>query len=416
MVEVTAVVEGLVFSVAVAVTVRAVANRSPFPYTVLLVAVGFVLSVTRPVTRFGATLAPLFSHDAILYLFLPAIVFQGAVEVDLREFWANLPAFGSMVLLGLPLAVAAIGWLGTYAFGFPLLLSLLFATMAYPIDPVAVLALFDEMGAPERLSVLLEGESLLDDGLAIVLYGTVVDLVLLAEGSPEGVHPLALGRLDAVFVDFVTVSGGGLAVGFGVGYAVYRVQHLTDDRMSDFLLTLVAGYGSFALAEDYLHVSGVLAAVAAGLLLGSVGKKYAVDEATMTFLDETWRALVFFLNTVLFILIGLQVSPGDLAEFLRPVLTATVLVLGVRASVVYLVINAVNVTLDDPVPPNYQHVIVWSGLHGVIPVALALGLRPRIPLQDQLRTMVFGVVVGSMVVQGLLMPKVLRVAGVVEAQ
>lgn len=413
MVQIPTVVLGLLFAVAIAVGARFVSSGTTLPFTVLLVAAGFVVSVFDPARRLDLAFGPLFSHDVILYLFLPAIVFQGAAEIDFPAFRRNLPVFGTMVLVGLPTAVVVLGWLGSGVFGLPLLVALLFAAMVYPIDPVAVLQLYDEMGAPERLSVLTEGESLLDDGIAIVVFTTLFDLVRTADPAElSGVAFLSVDRLGSILVDFVVVGAGGLAVGFVVGYAVYRLQHGTDDRLNVFLLTIVAGYGSFFLAEHVLHLSGILAAVAAGLLLGSRGRAYAVDEETLAFLENVWEAVVFFLNTVLFIVIGVEVPTTQVLAYAGTVAAAVALVLGVRAVVVYAVTNLLNQVLADPIPLNYQHVVVWSGLHGVIPVALALSLGPGTPYGELLQTMVFGVVVGSMVVQGLLMPKVLRVTGV----
>lgn len=412
MVEVPALLQAVLVVVAIAVGVRFVAAGTTLPYTVLLVGVGAALSI-GPAFPYEAALSPLFTHDVILYLFIPAIVFQGAAAIDAGEFRRNLPVFGSMVVVGLPLAVFVLGWLGTFGLDLPLLLSLLFAAMVYPVDPVAVLSLYDEMGAPERLSVITEGESLLDDGFAIVLFSSVLAVVEGATGSEmTGAGLLSPRRLGSLVVDFLVVSAGGVLVGVVVSYAVYWVQRRTDDHMTLFMLTLVAAYGSFLVAEHLLHVSGVLAAVAAGLLLGSHGEEHAVSERQLRFLEDTWRAFVFLLNTVLFLVIGVEVTSDQLLAVAPSIGVAFLLVLAVRAGVVYGVTGALTLVVPDQIPLKYRHVLVWSGLHGVIPVALALSLGPTVPRAAHLRTLVFGVVIASMLVQGLLMPKVLRVTGV----
>lgn len=195
MVETTAVVLGLLVAFGIAIGVRFLATRTVLPYTVLLVAVGFAFSLL-PVRRYLAfNLEPLFTHDVILFVFLPAIVFLGAAEIDHSRFRDNLPVFGTVVLVGLPAAVLAIGWFGARLFELPLLVVLLFGAMAYPIDPVAVLSLFEEAGAPPRLAVLVEGESLLDDGLAIVVFSALLELV---RGPAPGRSP---GRRCSRLID-----------------------------------------------------------------------------------------------------------------------------------------------------------------------------------------------------------------------
>jgi CPA1 family monovalent cation:H+ antiporter len=418
MAETTAVVLGVLISFGIAIAVRLVTNRITLPYTVVLVAIGFLFTLADPQTYVGLdfTLDPLFTHDVILFVFLPAIVFQGAAETNYTAFRRDLPVFGTIVLVGLPIAILLVGWLGSIVFGFPLLIALLFGAMAYPVDPVAVLSLFERAGAPERLAVLTEGESLLDDGLAIVVFGTILELVRQANPAElAGTALLSIGRFRGLAVEVLVVSAGGVLVGLLNGYLVYRFQRVTDDRLTLFLLTLTGAYGSFYLGEHLLGVSGILATVTTGLLIGTHGQRHAVIDERLTFLRDVWEAIVFLLNTVLFIAIGLQVSSEQILGVGQLVLVALVLLLAVRAGVVYGLTTLLNRVIKDPISLSYQHVMVWGGMHGVIPVALALSLGPTVPFRDQLQTMVFGVVVASMIVQGLLMPRVLRTTGVSES-
>lgn len=418
MAETTAVVLGVLISFGIAIAVRLVTNRITLPYTVVLVAIGFLFTLADPQTYVGLdfTLDPLFTHDVILFVFLPAIVFQGAAETNYTAFRRDLPVFGTIVLVGLPIAILLVGWLGSIVFGFPLLIALLFGAMAYPVDPVAVLSLFERAGAPERLAVLTEGESLLDDGLAIVVFGTILELVQQANPAElAGTALLSIGRFRGLAVEVLVVSAGGVLVGLLNGYLVYRFQRVIDDRLTLFLLTLTGAYGSFYLGEHLLGVSGILATVTTGLLIGTHGQRHAVIDERLTFLQDVWEAIVFLLNTVLFIAIGLQVSSEQILGVGQLVLVALVLLLAVRAGVVYGLTTLLNRVIKDPISLSYQHVMVWGGMHGVIPVALALSLGPTVPFRDQLQTMVFGVVVASMIVQGLLMPRVLRTTGVSES-
>jgi CPA1 family monovalent cation:H+ antiporter len=413
MVETTAVVLGVLVSFVIAIGVRFLANRVTFPYTVLLVTVGFTLTIFPLQTYLGFSLDPLFTRDTILFIFLPAILFYGAAEIDHELFRRNLPIIVITVIVGLPVAILAIGWLGAKLFGIPLLIMLLFGAMAYPIDPVAVLSLFKEAGAPPRLAVLVEGESLLDDGLAIVLFSAV--LALVEEASPtelSGTELLSLDRLWPFLINFHLVSLGGILVGVGIGYATYLTQRAVNDKTNLFMISVVGVYGGFFLAEQVLHVSGILATVATGITLGTLSRRSAVSEEHLEFLGGIWERLVFLSETMLFVAIGIEVSSIEVLRTLPIVLTTLLLLIGVRAGVIYGIMNLLNQVIEDPVPIRYQHVIIWGGMHGVIPIALALGLGPSVPFGEQLKTAVFGVVVASMIIQGLLMTSVLEATGV----
>lgn len=416
MVETTSLILGLLIVFGIAISVRFLTNRITVPYTVLLIAVGFSISLADIQAYIGFTLAPLFTYEIILFVFLPAIVLRGAARVDYSLFQSSISIIGTVVLIGLPVAVLAIGWLGSQVFGLPLLIILLFGAMAYPIDPVAVLSLFEQAGAPARLEVLVEGESLLDDGLAIVVFSAVLALVENANPAElTGTTLLTIEQLTAIVGDFLVVSIGGVVVGLVIGYGIHLLYRATNDRQNLFMLSLVAAYGSFFIGEHVLHVSGILATVVAGLIVGTYRRQSTVSKENHEFLYDVWDAMVFILETILFLAIGLQVSGVQILNIIEIVLGAFLLLVVARAGVVYGLINLLNQIVEDPVPLSYQHVIIWGGMHGVIPIALALSLEPTVPYHNQLRTMVFGVVIASMLIQGILMSKVLKVTGVVES-
>ncbi|RBI58366.1 hypothetical protein DMJ13_27165 [halophilic archaeon] len=362
MVQITAAVSGVLLAFSLAIGVRFLANRMATPYTVLLVAVGFLLTVLPLHSYLEFSLEPLFTHDVILFVFLPGIVFYGAAEIDHERFRRNLLITGLMVIVGLPVAVFAIGWIGSVVFEVPLLIVLLFASMAYPIDPVAVLSLFDETGVPDRLAVLVEGESLLDDGLAIVVFSAILELVRQAgPGELSGSALFSASRLAAIVGDFLLVSAGGIFVGLGIGYAAYRLELVTTDDANHFMISLVAAYGSFYLAEHVLHVSGILATVASGLILGIFARRHALSEKNLDMLVQTWGYMVFFLETLLFVAIGLQVPSTEIVTNLSIIFGTLALLVGSRAGVIYGLLGLLNQWIDDPVPISYQHVIIWGG-------------------------------------------------------
>ena len=385
-----------------------VAKVGRFPYTIALLLAGLAVSILDITIRISLT------HDLILLVLLPPLLFEGAATTDLERFRENLGPVLALAVPGLIVAILLLGWLGSYAFGYPLLLSLLFAAMVLPTDPVSVLALFEELGAPERLSVLVEGESLINDGVGVVVFSTLFALVLeTQEQRVELSELVTMQTIGDVTLEIVVASLGGLVVGLAAGYVVYRIMVNLDEHMTEIVLTLILAYGSFLLAEHYLHVSGVIATVTAGLFIGNRGAEYAMSPQTKISVFNTWDTAAFLVNTLIFVLIGAKTPIAQMLDNWQLIAIAIVLALVVRAVVVYATTALVNWSSDRTVPMAYQHVMVWGGLHASIPIALVLGLPPDFPRETELRAMVFGVAAFSLVVQGLTMGNLLDRLGVV---
>jgi len=404
-----------VFIIAAAVGI-VVAKVGDFPYTIALLLAGVGASVA------GVTIEISLSHDLILLVLLPPLLFEGAATTDLERLRRNIVPVLGLAVPGLLVSVLALGVAGQYAFGFDLLVALLFAAMVLPTDPVSVLALFEELGAPERLSVLVEGESLVNDGVGVVLF-TALLARIGAEGA-GGDPPLfsPAGAVD-LGLNIAVVAGGGLVVGVAAGYLVYRVMVSLDDHMTEIILTIILAYGVFLLAEHYVHAlvgvhfSGVIATVAAGLLVGNRGAEFAMSPRTKVAIFNTWETGAFIVNTFIFLMIGVTTPVGDLLANWRLIALAIGLTLAARALVVYPITTVVNRFSEPTVPRDYQHVMLWGGLHASIPIALVLGLSGEAGLSAELRTtlraMVFGVAAFSLVVQGLTMSTLLDRLGIV---
>ncbi|MFB6090313.1 MAG: cation:proton antiporter [Halobellus sp.] len=375
-----------------------VAKIGRFPYTIALLLAGIAVSVL------GLEIDIRLTHDLILLVLLPPLLFEGAATTDLEQLRRNAEPILAMAVVGLMLSVALLGVVGQYAFGFPLLLSLLFAAMVLPTDPVSVLALFDELGAPDRLSVLVEGESLINDGGGVVIFSSFLMLVESGADPSKLFTPSGLSRLGLEML----VSGiGGALVGFAAGYAVYSIMYNLDENMTETVLAFVLAYGSFLLAEHYLGVSGVIATVVAGLFIGNRGAEEAMEAQTKITVFNSLETAAFLVNTFIFLMIGVETPVASLVRYAVPIAIAIPLVLLARAAAVYPLTGAVNRLTRRSVPMNYQHVMVWGGLHGSIPIALVLGLPAGFQQRQQLLAMVFGVAAFSLVVQGLSMGRLL---------
>jgi len=386
-----------VFIIAAAVGII-VAKVGRFPYTIALLLAGFGASVLGASNLVDITL----SHDLILLVLLPPLLFEGAATTDLERLRRNALPILLLAVVGLIVSVAVLGVASTYALGLSPLIALLFAAMILPTDPVSVLALFEELGAPDRLSVLVEGESLLNDGVGVVLFSAL--LVPATQGADISAVTAPGSLADLVF-EIGVVSLGGAAIGFAAGYAVYSVMVNLDEHMTEIVLTIILAYGSFLLAEHYLHVSGVIATVVAGLLIGNRGAEYAMSPQTKIAIFNTWETGAFIVNTFIFLMIGVKTPLPDLLDNWELIAIAIPLTLLARAVTVYPLAMLSNRLTKPTIPLEYQHVMIWGGLHGSIPIALVLGLPTEglidAALQTKLRALVFGVAAFSLVVQGL---------------
>lgn len=390
---------------ALALVVRLlVSGAENVSYSVMLVLAGFGVSLA------GVQPPLVLSHDVIVMVLLPTLLFRGAVELDHEHLEANLLVPVALVVVGLPLTVGLLGAIGVPAFGFPPAIALLFAAMIVPTDPAAVLSLFEELDAPERLSVIVDAESLFNDGVAVVVFGVVLELVR-TDRAGRVEELLSAGTALDLATDFVVVGVGGLVVGAVAGYLAYRASCYVTDQMATVLFTAVLAYGSFLLAERVLGVSGILATVGSGLAMGLAGESFTARSDHGDFVRSVWDAAGFLTSTLVYVLVGAQIHPTALASSLGLVVLAAVLVVAVRGVAVYGVVGGLNAVTDEGVPRSFQHVMVWGGLHTVVPVALVLSLPPNVPFRDDLRVMVFGIAVLGTVVQGLLMPFVLRRTG-----
>jgi monovalent cation:H+ antiporter, CPA1 family len=401
----------LVVVLLVATTVgAALARVANIPYTIALLILGFGASALGVSRTVGLT------QDLVLLVILPALLFQGGANVDLERLRANLLPVVLLAGPGLVVSILLLGVVGRYALGYPLVIALLFAAIILPTDAVSVVAVFDELGAPERLSTVVESESLLNDGVGVVVFTAV--LAVAVEASQRGVDPAeftsAAEFAQTVGVGIVVASFGGLAVGAAAGYLTYRAMVAVSDVMLAVALTVVLAYGSYLLA-DALGASGAIAAVVAGLFIGDRGETDDLEPRTRITVATTWGFVAFLLNTFLFVLIGLETPLGAFVDNAGLVLVAFLLVFAVRAVVVYPTVALANRWLADSISRSSQHVIVWSGLHASIPIALVLGLPSDLPvaLREELRVLVFGVAALSLLVQGLSIGALIERLGIV---
>lgn len=393
----------LVILFAIATGVAIFARRVDVPYTVALVFVGLALGGLHLVE------APHLTKELLFALFLPGLLFDAAFNLDSKEFWENKLAISSLAVPGVVIGIGVTGLIATAAIDalgldplFTLKYGLVFGALIAATDPIAVVGLFRHLNAPPRLRVLVEGESLINDGTSIVLL-----TLLLAY-----VNGAATSGGD-LLVQFTTIVGGGALVGAAVGFAASRVIATIDDAMIEITLTTIAAYGSFILGEQF-HFSGVIATVVAGMVCGNYGRRIGMSPSTQVAVGTFWEYVAFALNSVIFLLIGFEVSPQSLIENWLVIAIAFTAVVAGRSAVILGVTVLLRRTRER-IPRAWAAALTWGGLRGALSMVLALALAADFPERSLLVTMTFGVVIASILLQGISMPFVLRRLGLVES-
>lgn len=356
------------------------------PYSVALVILGVVVSAFR---------LPLDIHidpDLLLAVLLPALVFEAAFRIDLETLRPKLPAVLLLALPGVLITALLVAAALNVAIGLDFGLSFLVGTMLAATDPAAILAVVTPLGAPRALSMLVESESLFNDGTGVVIF----TIALAAIGGTISPGDLLWGLVAGTLIS--------AAIGAVLGFVVSRVLAQTSDHLIELTLSVVAAYGSYLLAIS-VHESGLMATVVCGLVLGSYARRVGLSRRAQVAIDIVWDFVAFLATTLAFLLIGLAIEIPQLldAALAATVTLATLLV--TRALIIYGLLGgswrlAHGFGWASPLPRSWLHLIAWSGLRGAVSVALALSLPANLPQRNLLQGIVFGCVLLTLLFQG----------------
>ncbi len=389
----------------VALAILIFAKRTRLPFTVLLVLVGIGLAVLdRAYPESMGIFSTLeISPDLILYIFLPTLIFESSYNMDGRRLIHNLGPILMLAVPGLLISTMLIGSLVHWVTDIPFTVALLLGAILSATDPVAVVAIFRQMGAPERMTTLIEGESLFNDATSIVIASIIAGVV--AEGVFDG------KTLVSGIVDFNVLFIGGLAVGIMLGYLTSMiVGWVESEAFVEIGLTTALAYLSFLIAEDIFHVSGVMAVVGAGLTLGSWGR-IRISSSVRIYMDHFWELFAFIANALLFLLVGMKVDLIALWGTLDILIWVILAMLLARAVIVFTLMPLVGrLPGSRPVEMSYQFIMFWGGLRGAIALAIVLSLPP-FAYSELLTVLVMGAVLFTLLVQGLSIEPLMKKLG-----
>lgn len=387
--------------------VALVARALRFPYTLALVLVGLMLGVLHAFPTLQ--LEP----DLVLLIFLPALLFEGAWSVETQTLKRDWLVVFLLAVPGLAVSLLLVAVVAHWGAGLSWPVALLLGAIVSPTDPIAVIALLRQMGMPRQLLTIVEGESLFNDGVGAAAFELVLGALLLsltAGGELVGLsHLLVVGKV-------LWLLGGGLVLGTTIGYVVSHLVRIVDDPLLETAVTFSVAYGSYLLGV-LAGTSGLLTVVAASLMLGSYGRRIGMSERTREQVDSTWQFTSYLANSLLFLLVGVSLGATPVRAALPAIALAIVSVIAGRAAMVYLLIPlhnwmALHLALRDPplfpeglrptrLPLQWRPLIILSGLRGALSLALALSVPAQIHQHGLLTSIVFGVVLVTLVGQGI---------------
>lgn len=372
-----------------AALVAILARRLKLPYTIGLLVAGMLVAVAP--WHLDVTV----TKELIFSLFLPPLIFEAAFALHWDELKRDMTPLVSMATIGVVASTAVVYSGLVYWLHWDWRPALVFSTLISATDPVSVIAMLKEAKVGGRFRLLLEAESLFNDGTAAALF--VVALAAVSQGSLS---------LASAFTSFLVIAGGGLLCGAIVGGLSVLLMKHTEEAMVEITWTVVAAYGSFLLAEHF-HFSGVLATVVTGVMIGNAGKLAVLSEKGRDDAETFWEFAAFLVNSLIFLLMGARLAQVNYLPVLGMSVIAILLVMLGRSVAVYGILAAFARSRYR-VDMGSQHLMVWGGMRGALALALALGLPESLPGRETVVEVTFAIVFFSTVVQGITMKPAMK--------
>jgi CPA1 family monovalent cation:H+ antiporter len=369
----------LLIAAAVAMSVKVI----KVPYSTALVIVGLFIGLTHIIEPIYMT------PDLILIIFLPALLFEASWNLNFDLLKKNWLPIIILSIVGVVISTFIIGGLLQLCHQIDMQTALLFGAIISATDPISVLAIFKKLAVNEEFTTIIEAESLFNDGAAVTLFQI---MLLLATSG----HHISFAK---DIVGFLTIFGGGIIVGLLIGFLFCKIISFFDDHLLELMLTTLVAYGTLLLAKQ-LGVSQVMSVVSAGIVLGSYGKKVSMSNQTQLTITTFWEYAAFVVNSLVFLLIGLQINLGLLVKYINLIAVAIIAVVVSRFVVSYILVQ-ISTNKTNPIPLAWRHLLFWGGLRGSLSMALALSLPITFPARELIIVLTFGVVLFTLVIQGL---------------
>ena len=380
-----------------AVTTMLSKRIDKLPLTIGLVFVGIAVSyASENILGFGSLKNFALTPDLVLFVFIPTLIFESAFNLNARQVGRNILPILALAVPGLLVSTAIIGFIMSIFTEFDLLVLLLLGAILSATDPVAVISIFKQLGVPERLTVLVEGESLFNDATSLVLATLLIGIITAGAGEFSG--GVVISGIGEFFVVFI----GGAFVGWILALAVgHMLGAIESDADIEITLSTILAYFSFIIAEHVFHVSGIMAVVAAGIMMGSWGKT-KISPSTEEFMEHFWEYLAYIANVLIFLMVGMQIDLGALWASLDLIALVFGCMLLSRAVVVFGAVPLIGkMPGQDAIGMPYRMVMYWGGLRGAIALAIVLALPEGFAHKDTLVAVVMGAVVFTLIFQGL---------------
>lgn len=404
-------VQIMVILLSITLVVSLIARRLRLPYTLLLVMVGLLIGL-MPFIH-GPQLDP----NIVLFLFLPALLFEGAWSAETEKLVAEWLPVLLLALPGLLIALVLLAFILHLSIGLSWPLALLVGAIVSPTDPTAALSLLRQLGLPERLRAVIDGESLFNDGVGTAVFEIMLQLLLPSLGlaslsaSLQGVSFLYLD------LEFLWLLLGGPLIGLLFGWLVAQFLRLEDNYLFETTLTFSAAYGAYLIGA-VLHTSGLLTVVCTGLVLGSYGRSKHMSQRTQETAQGIWEFIGYLANSLLFLLLGIQIGNTGILPILPGIFWAFVGIIGGRALIIFILLplhDAIARRLVDrsdqrqtrflqcprPLFRSWRPILVLVGLRGALSIALVLSLPTNFAQRPLLESIVYGVVLITLLGQGL---------------
>ncbi len=383
------------------------------PYTMVLLGLGIGVSLFH-FTGFNIVNLSQFKVDPqlILYFIVPPLIFEAMMNVKHSEFKAIQISSLLLATVGVVLATLVGGFLLTYVAGLPYIVAFAFAALIAPTDAAIVIEVFKRVKVPKILSTLMESEASFNDATAVIIFSSVI-AVAAAQGSTlESTNMLNQINIDIVqqIEHFAIVFFGGAAIGLGLAVIAQRLHRLLDDPFSETGLTVAIVFGS-VVAANSLGVSGLVAVALAGLYYGNVIVKrvHIMSEKVKTYVINFWEMIAFFANSAAFLYLGINMDVIRISQNLPLIIMAFIVVLAARAASTYPILGLTNKFTKESIPNKWKHVVMIGGMRGALSVALVATL-PESEFKETLKTITFGVVLASLIIQYVSLTKYIKKA------